>query len=416
MNLSLKFLVLFIICTLINKCVTEDTPVEQNAPVGNNTTTENTVPVASPNNNSTSQYIDPTDCDTLKLVLSDYSSLESAITWGDHTMDCCDGKKYVCQDIEGQKYITELNLGFNYLSGSISSHIANFTNLEKLDLHKNKLTGNLPIEFKQLKNLKILNLNSNSLSGDFPKFIGDLSSLRSIDISNNEFTGQLPESLNLLNYLESFYASYNLISGGLTDFFTSTPNLTVLDLSLNKIEGSIPKSINHLYNLTELYLNDNKLEGTLPNSFYELENLEVLNVNNNKELTGRVPDMPKYLKSCNYKDTDLCVTEKAVCGLDQVPICKIDTKAVIITVVGCIIVVAIILLILTKLCLRIKRGRNKEKQSDQALLVGGDDPMYNDNLEEGEFIQLREPNDNRRYVEVDEDYIFTTKNMNKFID
>jgi len=315
---------------------------------------------------------------------------------------------------KAKKYITELNLGLNYLSGSISSHIANFTNLEKLDLHNNKLTGNLPVEFKQLKNLKTLNLNTNNLSGNFPSFIGELSNLRKIDISNNEFSGNLPDSMNSLNFLESFCARYNLISGGLTDFFSNTPNLTILDLSLNKIGGKIPKSISELTNLTELYLNDNQLEGSLPNSFVDLENLETLNINNNKGLTGKVPEMPKYLKTCNYKDTNLCVTEHANCGLDQVPICKVDTKTVVIIVIASIIGFVFILWIIKILISKARKRSHKEKQSDQELLVG-DDIGDNDNMEEGEFIQLREPNDNRRYVEVDEDYIFDPKNMNKFI-
>ncbi|KAL6607494.1 L domain-like protein [Neocallimastix californiae] len=399
MSLPFKFLVLFLFSVLITLCLAAGDTKEESPKESNPSTTQNT-PVE----------VDLTDCDILKQVLNDYTSLNSTITWGDHTMDCCDGEKYVCQDFMGKKFITELNLSYNYLSGSISSHFGNFTNLERLDLHNNKLTGSIPEEFKFLKNLKYLNLNSNNISGDFPEFIGQMSSLQTIDISINEISGHLPKSLNELSYLESFTARYNLISGGLTDFFSSTPNLTILDLSLNKLSGSIPKSISELYNLTELYLNDNDLDGSLPDSFVKLENLEILNLNNNHGLHGKVPDMPKYLKTCNYKDTDLCVKENAVCGLDQIPICKANTTKIVLIVVGCIAAVFLIGIIILR-CIHGKR-RYKEKQSDQVLLV--DNEAMNNDMEEGEFIQLRE-NDDRHYVEVDEDYIFDSKNMNKFI-
>jgi len=401
MSLLFKVLVLFLFCVLITLCSAEGDTNEEPPKESNSNNTPNT-PVE----------VDPTDCDILKQVLNDYNTLNSTITWGDHTMKCCDGEKFVCQDFNGKKYITELNLSYNYLSGNISSHIGNFTNLERLDLHNNKLSGSIPEEFKFLKNLKYLNLNSNNISGDFPEFIGQLSSLQIIDISINGISGNLPKSLNELSYLESFTARYNLISGGLTDFFSNTPNLTVLDLSLNKLSGSIPKSISELYNLTELYLNDNDLDGSLPDSFVNLENLEIINLNNNRGLSGKVPDMPKYLKTCNYKDTDLCVKENAVCGLDQIPICKVNTTKIVIIVVGCIAAVFLIGTIILK-CIYRRRRRYKEKQSDQVLLVDNE-AMDNDIMEEGEFIQLRE-NDDKHYVEVDEDYIFDSKNMNKFI-
>eukprot|EP00833_Pecoramyces_ruminatium_P011867 jgi/Orpsp1_1/1185899/evm.model.c7180000095909.1 len=101
MNLSLKFLILFLFCLFIGKCFADDTPVEQDPSNENQAPTDqNTTP-------SKNDDIEPTDCDNLKLVLHDYSSFDSAVSWKDHTMDCCDGNKYVCQDIQGKKYITE---------------------------------------------------------------------------------------------------------------------------------------------------------------------------------------------------------------------------------------------------------------------------------------------------------------------
>jgi len=132
-------------------------------------------------------------------------------------------------------------------------------------------------------------------------------------------------------------------------------------------------------------------------------------LSNNNKLSGRVPDMPNTLKLCSYKDTKLCIREDAICGKGNTPICSFDYNKLFI-IVGCVCVALVIVgFIAKKLTSKKRAGKPKKKLSDQALL-GEDD------AELGEFIQLKDTDDhNRRYIEVDEDFVFDQKNASKFI-
>jgi len=377
-------------------------------PTSSNPAPSSTAPAATsqPTNANSSDPNTFTDCDNLKLILNEYN--ETEYVFDDHTMGCCDDEKFICKNIDGIVHITEIDLSYQYLEGNISRTFSNFTMLEKLDLRSNKLVGSIPEDFKLLTNLKYLDISTNFLSGDFPFFLGEMSNLRVFDASNNEFRGTLPESLNKLSFLEKFSVRYNLISGEITDFFQNTPNLTHIDLSLNKFSGKIPKGIGELSNITEIHLNNNKLKGSVPSSFTKLPNLEVLYLSFN-ELSGRVPDMPKSLRLCSYKNTDLCIKEDAICGKGVTPICSFNYKNIFYIVAGICVGLGLVGIVVKKCRHRDRSGKPKKKLSDQALL-GGDEG------ELGEFVQLKETDDqNRRYVEVDEDFVFDQKNIGKFI-
>jgi len=414
MNITFNLFTVLFFSLLITKCITEEVKEINNTPRQDNENLENEIPMLDPDNTNTTPQTpaEITDCDNLKFALNNYVEIDK--NWENNTMNCCDDSRYICKMIDGKTYISEINLSFHHLNGTISNHFGNFTYLEKLNLNNNKFTGDIPEDLKYLTNLQYLYLNFNDLDGKFPSFIGDLKNLRVLDISNNEIKGTLPKSLSNLSYLEVFSASYNLISGEITDFFSSTPNITKMDLSLNRLEGEIPRSIGSLHNLTELHLNNNKLKGSIPSSFSNLVNLETLYLSFN-DLSGPVPDMPKTLQLCGFKETNLCLKENAVCGLDSTPVCTINNNRFLLSII--IIIAGIIGLIALLKLLRMilktsKRKRERAKQSDEELLTGEDD------FEEGEFIELKEENNyNNRpnIVEVDEDYIFNPRNMNRFV-
>ena len=82
-----------------------------------------------------------------------------SVGWG-----CIDGVEVElwgeCYNIEET---TELDLGYNQLSGEIPSEIGNLTNLVYLYLYDNQLTGEIPPEVCDLiesNNLSILNITS----------------------------------------------------------------------------------------------------------------------------------------------------------------------------------------------------------------------------------------------------------------
>jgi Leucine-rich repeat (LRR) protein len=110
----------------------------------------------------------PTDIINTKLDLSNKELTEVPI--------------YVFDEVQ----LTELDLSYNQLQGSIQSQINNLTKLERLDLSNNKMTG-VPAEVGQLTNLKFLNLSNNLLTG-LPYELGDLQNLEYFNISGNNYS------------------------------------------------------------------------------------------------------------------------------------------------------------------------------------------------------------------------------------
>ena len=135
---------------------------------------------------------------------------------------------------------TELDLGYNQLTGSIPPEIGNLTNLTYLNLGPNQLTGTIPSEIGNLTNLEGLRLNNNQFTGEIPPEIRNLTNLIDLYLSNNELTGSIPPEI-----------------GNLT-------NLTHLSLSNNQLTGSIPPEIGNLTNLILLSLINNQLTGLIP--------------------------------------------------------------------------------------------------------------------------------------------------------
>ncbi|RLM69957.1 putative LRR receptor-like serine/threonine-protein kinase [Panicum miliaceum] len=82
-----------------------------------------------------------------------------------------------------------------------------------IDLSCNKLTGEIPQGICSLVALKILNISWNQISGRIPSGIGGLKELESLDISHNELSGEIPSSISALTSLSSLNLSYNNLSG-----------------------------------------------------------------------------------------------------------------------------------------------------------------------------------------------------------
>ena len=82
-----------------------------------------------------------------------------------------------------------------------------------LDLSCNSLTGHIPEEISALTALTSLNLSWNDLSGTIPMNIGALQSLESLDLSRNGLSGEIPKSVSSLSALSHLNLSYNNLSG-----------------------------------------------------------------------------------------------------------------------------------------------------------------------------------------------------------
>ncbi|XP_059285027.1 receptor-like protein EIX1 [Lycium ferocissimum] len=106
-----------------------------------------------------------------------------------------------------------LNLQANWIDGSLSEIVANFTSLRELRLGRNKLNESIP------------------------KVVGELPSLIILDFSWNEIVGSVPD-LFLPSLLRELYLSHNQLSG-LTKFIGHLPKLEKLYLDSNQFEGTI---------------------------------------------------------------------------------------------------------------------------------------------------------------------------------
>ncbi len=130
--------------------------------------------------------------------------------------------------------VTQLNLAFNNVTGSLPTQLGNLISLQLLYLYSNGLSGSIPSSLCSLSKLQYLYLYNNQLSGSLPSTLGGLTHLVSLDVSHNQLTGILPSNIG------------NLVK------------LTSLTLSFNKLSGSIPSSLLNLTNLATIALDNNK--------------------------------------------------------------------------------------------------------------------------------------------------------------
>ena len=97
--------------------------------------------------------------------------------------------------------VTELQLYFNGLTGSIPPELGSLASLGRLSLARNDLTGEIPNALGGLENLWHLNLSGNELSGPVPAWLGDMARLRYLYLFSNRLTGGIPDSLSRLDLL-----------------------------------------------------------------------------------------------------------------------------------------------------------------------------------------------------------------------
>ncbi|KAJ9536848.1 hypothetical protein OSB04_029581 [Centaurea solstitialis] len=106
---------------------------------------------------------------------------------------CYSWSHVICDHKSGN--VISLSLGSIGFSGTLSRSITNLKFLTNLDLHDNNLTGELPDYLSSLVNLQNLNLSRNKFSGFIPASWDQLSNLKYLDLSSNNLKGNIPEKL-----------------------------------------------------------------------------------------------------------------------------------------------------------------------------------------------------------------------------
>ena len=133
--------------------------------------------------------------------------------------------------------LTDLNLRFNNLRGTLPEDLFSLTNLRSLNLANNKFESTLPTRFADLRRLRTLRLGSNEFTGPLAPF-NHAVTLTTIDLSFNRLSGKIPKTF--LNRM-------------------SSSAILEVNLASNMLTGDIPVELDRFINLT-LYLRDNRID------------------------------------------------------------------------------------------------------------------------------------------------------------
>ncbi len=184
--------------------------------------------------------------------------------------------------------VTEIDLSYSELNGSIPAALGNLSSLVKLDLAFNELTDSIPTELGDLSDLEVLKLKANELSGVIPEQLGDLSNLKVLDLGRNYLTGPIPSELSSLGNLEELVLSRVRFAGPIPGWVGNMTNLRVLDLSGCQLVGPLPTELLSLGRLEDLDLSGNPLAGPIPAWLGSLDNLKHLDLSRS-QLNGTIP-------------------------------------------------------------------------------------------------------------------------------
>ncbi|XP_059669289.1 probable LRR receptor-like serine/threonine-protein kinase At1g56140 [Cornus florida] len=186
--------------------------------------------------------------------------------------------------------LRSLSFGTNNFSGPLPSELGNLTKLEQIYFDSSGVSGGIPSTFAALKNLITVWASDTELSGSIPDFIGNWSSLTTLRFEGNSFQGPIPSTFsNLVNLTDLRISDLSNGNGSTSlDFIRNMKSLTILILRNNNISGSIPTNIGEYRSLLQLDLSFNNLTGGLPQSLFNLSSLSFLFLGNNK-LTGSLP-------------------------------------------------------------------------------------------------------------------------------
>ena len=192
----------------------------------------------------------------------------------------------VSTDAQGR--VTELNLAYNNLSGSIPPELGQLVRLKTLNLENNQLSGETPPELGLLHNLTYLNLENNQMSSAIPAELGQLRDLTYLNLKWNRFVGRIPAELGQLYRLTHLNLTGNQLVGEIPRELGQLRSLAVLWLGDNRLTGSIPAELGALYNLMDLYLGSTGMTGGIPPELGQLHRLESLGLGRS-QLTGDIP-------------------------------------------------------------------------------------------------------------------------------
>ncbi|KAL4611392.1 hypothetical protein ACB092_08G120000 [Castanea dentata] len=220
-------------------------------------------------------------------------------------------------------FLSNLNLGQNYLTGNLSASIANLTRMQYLSFAANTLSGTVPKELGNLTNLLSLSFLENNFTGSLPSELGNLVKLEQLFIGSSGISGEIPSTFANLRNLQKVWAFDTELTGRIPDFIGNWSKLITLKLVGNSFEGPIPSTFSNLASLSELRISDlsngnsslafiknmkslstlvlrnNNISDSIPSNIGEYQQLAQLDLSFNN-IIGQIPDALFNLSSLSY--------------------------------------------------------------------------------------------------------------------
>jgi len=205
-----------------------------------------------------------------------------------------------------EKFVTDLMLDKNGLTGPIPIDLFLLTNLILISLDTNSLEGTIPTGISKLKKLSRIFMQANFLTGFLPSVLGSLKFLTNVDLRANDFNGPIPQEIYFIGRLESLALSSNDLEGTLSTSIGKLRALIDLDLQSDNLSGSLPTTLGQLTSLKTLALGYNQFSGSIPSELGLLTDLSLLDVSSN-QLTGTLPTELTLLNDTiiNHYDNDI---------------------------------------------------------------------------------------------------------------
>ncbi|XVF57803.1 hypothetical protein PTKIN_Ptkin07bG0011500 [Pterospermum kingtungense] len=166
---------------------------------------------------------------------------------------------------EKMPMLTDLDLSFNLLNGSVPSSFRNLNSLMTFVISGNQLTGKIPDIWNNTPYLYLIDMSNNSLSGNIPDSLCSLTVLKFLRLSGNNLSGEISHTLQKCTAIENLDLGLNRLSGHIPTWIGETmPSLLVLNLRSNLFSGVIPRQLCNLSHLHLLDLAENNLSGSVP--------------------------------------------------------------------------------------------------------------------------------------------------------
>ena len=200
--------------------------------------------------------------------------------------------------------LTQLDLAFNNLNGTLPTTIGELANLQAADFSHNPELGadgccegkdsyylsfygynsTLPTQIGMLKRLQVLRMDYSRFMRHLPTEVGEMRSLQYWRMTGtyetNQVSGSIPSQFGKLALLNEFAMQNNTLSGSLPSELGTMASLERFTIQDNGISGTIPDTVGDLTQLTHWDTFGNKMEGDLPSTIGKLINLEYFYLQN----------------------------------------------------------------------------------------------------------------------------------------